>query len=357
MMDFNASEETIDWFRDRYRAGTLAIRPPFQRKPVWTAKQKCSLIESILLKLPVPEIFVQRTVSNDGSTGYAVVDGQQRIRTILQFIGAETDPDEEEHNRFPLDKLPATSPWSNLTFDELDEDVRQGLYSYRFAVRYLNISDDAAIRDVFRRLNQFLTPLTAQELRHAMYSGPFVKMVERLADDDYWVENRFFSPAIIRRMADIEFVSELVIGVLHGPQGGSSRIVDEYYGEYEEYDTEFPEQRTATHLFSKTLEALTGLFPSIKDSRWSNRTDFYSLFIAVAWLLRSRTLQRRQVTRLRRALNDFEEEIYLRLGNERARVSRNAIDYVRAVQRGANVKGRRADRHNAILQVIGPFFT
>jgi uncharacterized protein with ParB-like and HNH nuclease domain len=112
-MDFNSSEETISWFRDRYREGTLKIKPPYQRKPVWAARQKCSLVESILLQLPVPEIYVQRSTTPDGVTSYAIVDGQQRLRTVLQFVGSETDPDRMEHNKFVLDKLPPLSPLAN----------------------------------------------------------------------------------------------------------------------------------------------------------------------------------------------------------------------------------------------------
>src|SRR5207249_10762674 len=109
-MDFHSTEQTISWFRDRYREGSLEIRPPYQRKPVWVGRQKCYLIESILMGLPVPEIYVQQTTSADGSTTYAIVDGQQRIRTVLQFIGSDADPEEQAYNKFVLDKLDASSP-------------------------------------------------------------------------------------------------------------------------------------------------------------------------------------------------------------------------------------------------------
>src|SRR5437016_11183635 len=104
-MEYNSSEQTIAWFRDRYMEGTLVIKPPYQRKPVWKARQKCYLIESILMGLPVPEIYIQETVSADDKVLYAIVDGQQRMRAILQFIGAEKDEQEQEFNKFVLDQL------------------------------------------------------------------------------------------------------------------------------------------------------------------------------------------------------------------------------------------------------------
>lgn len=102
-MKFSSNPQAISWFRDKYKAGDLKLRPPYQRKPVWAARQKCYLIESILLGLPVPEIFIHQTTDEDGNTKHAVVDGQQRIRTVLQFVGFETrphvGPDDETHGR------------------------------------------------------------------------------------------------------------------------------------------------------------------------------------------------------------------------------------------------------------------
>jgi hypothetical protein len=241
-MTFDSSVQTIAWFRDRYREGNLKIKPPFQRKPVWVARQKCYLIESILRGLPVPEIYIQQTTTPEGQTTYAVVDGQQRVRTVLQFVGSEQDPEEADYNKFTLDKLDPSSDWANADFAGLTVDQKRTFYGYKFVVRYLNTDSDDEVRDMFRRLNKFLTPLKPQELRNATYSGPFVALVLQLADNEYWAENRIVTPAAIRRMNDVEYVSELMIGVLHGPQGGSAAIVDSYYQQYEDYEDLFPDQ-------------------------------------------------------------------------------------------------------------------
>ena len=95
-MKFTSTLHPISWFRDHYLNERLEIKPPFQRRPVWTPKQKCYLIETILLNLPIPEIYVQRSVTADGEETFAIVDGQQRVRSVLRFIGSETD--EEERN-------------------------------------------------------------------------------------------------------------------------------------------------------------------------------------------------------------------------------------------------------------------
>src|SRR5690349_6065204 len=102
-MQFAPFPQYISWFRDRYVDGSLTIKPTYQRRPVWARKQKCYLIESILLGFPIPEIYVQHSTTAEGISSFAIVDGQQRIRAILQFIGVERDPKEQEFNSFVLD--------------------------------------------------------------------------------------------------------------------------------------------------------------------------------------------------------------------------------------------------------------
>jgi len=355
-MQFDSTVHPISWFRDRYREGTLTIKPPYQRKPVWAARQKCYLIESVLMRLPIPEIYVQQTTSADGETKYAIVDGQQRIRTVLQFVGSETDPAEQEYNKFSLDMLPPESDWRNKSFTDLSDDEKKGFYGYKFAVRYLNTESDPEVRDMFERLNRFLTPLKPQELRNSRFTGPFVQLTVKLADDEYWAENRIVTAAQIRRMGDVEFVSELLIGVLHGPQGGSAKVIDEYYVQFEDYEDEFPDQKRAEKLFQATLELIPKVLPDIKETRWSNKTDFYTLFVAFASQLKSLDLPDSVVGKVRKSLDSFEEEVALRLADERAKVSKEAVNYVRSVEKGANDKLRRANRQAALLGMVGQYF-
>jgi len=351
-MNFTSTLHSISWLREHYSNGRLAIKPPFQRRPVWTAKQKCYLIETILLELPIPEIYMQRAVTADGVETFAVVDGQQRIRSVLQFIGSETDEEELGYNGFALDRLDATSEWRGRSLADLSETQRKAFFSYEFTVRYLNTESDAATKDVFRRLNKYLTPLKPQELRNATYSGPFARLAERLADDEYWTDNKIITAAAIRRQADVEFVAELLIGTLHGPQGGAPHRIDEYYANYEDYDA-FPGQRSATLMFRRTLDLIREVCPDMRGRRWCNKTDFYTMFVVFAHLFRDRRPTRREIVKLRKIVPAFTVEVNDRSASEDVVVSEEAASYVRAVQRGANDKARRAARHEALSGVIG----
>ena len=355
-MNYDSSSQTVGWFHDRYREGSLTISPRYQRKPVWVARQKCYLVESILLGLPVPEIFVQQKTTPDGKTTYAIVDGQQRIRAVLQFIGSDIDPGEQQYSKFTLDKLDSASPWRDLGFSDLSDDQKKAFFGYKFGVRNLNTDSDDEVRDMFRRLNKYLTPLKPQELRNATYAGPFVQLVGALADNEYWAENRMVTAISIRRMGDIEFVSELLIGVMHGPQGGKSAAIDEYYRQYEDYDEEFPSQRRAEKLFNDALGTVQSILPEIKNTRWGNKTDFYSLFVAIAKLLRTSELPGSKIGQLRKSLHTFAEKVDERLADEEVEVGKEVVDYVRAVEKGANDKARRAARHSILVGLMEPFF-
>lgn len=355
-MNYESSQHNLAWFKDCYSAGTLTIKPPYQRKPVWAARQKCYLIESILSELPVPEIYIQQTTTEEGVTRYAIVDGQQRIRTVLQFIGLDADPGEQEANKFVLDKLPSTSEWKNLAFADLTSADKKRFYAYKFAVRYLNTENDEDVRDMFRRLNKFLSPLKAQELRNATYAGPFVDLSLKLANDEFWVRNGIVTTASIRRMGDVEFMSELLIGVMHGPQGGSARTVDEYYEQYEDFEEEFPEQRKVEKLFTETLSLVRESMPGLDETRWSNKTDFYTLFVTLAAFLRHGSMPLPKRPELWSKLQKFGRDITSHLIEKEGRTTKAVAKYVAAVEKGANEKTRRAYRQEALTEELSSLF-
>jgi hypothetical protein len=357
-MTHSSRPQIISWFQDHYKAGRLELRPPFQRKPVWTNKQRSFLIESILMDIPIPEVYVHVTLTEDGTEHYGVVDGQQRLRTILQFIGIEREKDQEEvdNNLFALEALPDGSIHKDKTFADVTPEERKRFFQYEICVRFVYTEDLKEVEDVFKRLNKFTLPLRAQELRNATFHGAFAKLSERLADDEYWAVNRIVAPAAIRRMADIEMMSEFLIGLLHGPQGGSAKIIDQYYEQYEQYDDEFPEQGRVKRQFAKTLDTIERFFRVISDvPRWGNRADYYSLFVALGNLLEDGNLSRKSEKALANKLIEFAREVSLRLEKPTAKTSGASKQYARAIEKGVNDKARRIDRHEALIEIIAPY--
>src|SRR6266545_5028131 len=221
-MRYNSTEQPVSWFLQRFREGHLELKPPFQRRPVWTPRQQSNLVESNLLSVPIPEIYLQQETTAEGETKYNVVDGQQRIRALLEFVGL---PDGDG---FTLKYLEPDSRFTNRSIDDLTDEEKRSFFGTRLAVRMLDDATDDEVRDIFRRINKYVSKLSPQELRNATYSGPFAKVVETLVEDEYWVDKKIVSAATIRRMGDSEFVADLLIGTMHGPQGGDAKTIDDY---------------------------------------------------------------------------------------------------------------------------------
>src|ERR1700730_200859 len=277
----NTSHQIVGWFADLNQRGRLVVRPPFQRRPVWTDEEKAFLVDTILRGYPVPEIYVYATPSTDGSASdvVSVVDGQQRLRTCLEFLADQFPVVFDTHKLEPLYTLTDT-PWFNKRFSELDEDQKNSFRRYKLIVRDLEGVSDDEIRHMFHRLNQSNVSLNSQELRYSMYQGGLLEVVEQLVKREEWDEFRLFTQMQRRRMLDSEYVTELVIGYLHWPQNKKDNI-DNYY---RQYAAGFPFKDDVIRRFSEVLEYLNKVFPSprMSGTRWYRKSDFYTLFLAIA---------------------------------------------------------------------------
>ena len=154
----------------------------------------------------------------EGDSKYIVVDGQQRIRAILEFLNKEYPILEEDNHEY-----------GGKYFTDLPGGVKKDFWDYKLVVRELKTSTDADVREVFQRLNKNVVPLNRQELRHAAYAGYFLQLVYQLADDEYWAENKIVTPKDVRRMLDAEFISEILIAMLHGIDKKDQDTMDQYY--------------------------------------------------------------------------------------------------------------------------------
>ncbi len=285
---------SILWFKQVHERGELEMKPPFQRNPVWTVKQKSFLIDSILNQYPVPEIYMQEIVTDKGEVQYVIVDGQQRIRACLEFV----------NNEFEIDSKDSPQ-WADLSFEELKPEEKKRIYEYDFIARYLPDIPDASLRAIFQRLNSNNIVLNSQELRQATYWGPFIKTMNELADLDLWRKVDVFTNNDIKRMLDVEFISELAVGILHGLQN-KKLTLDKYY---ELYESEFPERSKLKEVFDLVLREIVNTVPLISDTRWSKKTDFYTLFILFAKKKKLFPLSQPLRERARNLLYNFAEKV------------------------------------------------
>ncbi|MEU6745964.1 DUF262 domain-containing protein [Spirillospora sp. NPDC046719] len=161
--------------------GEIRIAPAYQRQFRWSNETQSALIESFLLGLPVPAIFV--ATNRDGT--WDVVDGLQRICTVLRFVGVDA-PESQifsfRENPLILEKLQALASYNGTTFADLPLPVRRTFERRYLRIQVLSDKSDPDVRyELFKRLNAGAIALTAQEIRSSIYRGPFNDLIEELA--------------------------------------------------------------------------------------------------------------------------------------------------------------------------------
>ena len=169
----------VDSLVDRFKRDDIFI-PPFQRKFVWKRNQASRFVESLLLGLPVPGIFLFR---EPDTRKLMVVDGQQRIVTLSSFYGGVLDG-----RKFTLSKV--SSEFQGKAYADLDDGDRRMLND---AIVHATIfvqdeptDDRGSVYSVFDRLNTGGSVLQPQEIRSCVYRGPLIDLLGELAKDDDW---------------------------------------------------------------------------------------------------------------------------------------------------------------------------
>lgn len=191
----------------RLEQGTIILNPDFQRNEVWTPDKKCKLIESLMLKIPLPMFYV----SADEKANYYVVDGLQRLSTIRSFVLGdkylETKEARYKGEGFKLNELEFWGDsYNNLNFNGLPINIRNRILETGFTFTIINPGTPEEVkRNIFKRINTGGEPLTAQEIRHALYIGESTRLLLRLSQTKEFLQATGGS-AKPERMMDRELI-------------------------------------------------------------------------------------------------------------------------------------------------------
>ncbi len=339
----STTHRSVVWFKKAFESGDLIIKAPFQRNPVWSERQQSALIDTILLEYPIPEIYMQDLTDSQGNQKYILVDGQQRIRAVLDFLSNHLELQDESPR------------WAGMRFEDLEEADKKIFYEYNFVVRLLPEIPDEEIRIIFQRLNRNTMTLTAQELRHATYWGPFIKLMEEIADYEYWTDACIFSANDRRRMIDVEYISELSIAHLNGIQNKKKNL-EEYYQQYEQ---QFEESGSLRRTFTKVLGELEGVLPNLSKTRWKKKSDFYTLFLVLAAREEILPLPAEKRDMASNTLMQFADNVNRVIGERwptEDPIPANVESYVKNVERAASDLANRLERSRIITELLGPIF-
>jgi hypothetical protein len=137
----------------------------------------------------------------------SVIDGQQRITTILSFIKDE----------FFL-KKPYDGEFLDKKFSDLPKEIQNSFLRYKIDFNEINDASEEQLREIYSRVNKYSTVLTKQELRRADFPGDFLRLAEKLAVIPFFDEAKVFTITNRRRFGDAEYVSELLAGLIGGIQ-------------------------------------------------------------------------------------------------------------------------------------------
>lgn len=161
----------LSTIREMFDDGDIVTNPDYQRDFVYTAKQSSKLIESILIGIPIPTIYLCQ--ENDDS--WSVIDGQQRITSFVYYL----------KNKFPLSGLTELQELNGLYFKDMEKSVQKKLKSSSLnSICILKESQELKY-EIFARLNQGSVSLKPQELRNCIYRGSYNDMLEELATNKH----------------------------------------------------------------------------------------------------------------------------------------------------------------------------
>jgi hypothetical protein len=208
---------SIGELTNMYKSGELIVRPEFQRFFRWTSLQKSRLIESVLLGIPIPSIFVAQT--DDGK--WELIDGLQRVSTLLQLQGELVTGEGKKMAPLVLQAtsyLPALEGkvWESTDPSEsLSEAQRLDIKRSKLDIKIIKRESTPATKyDLFQRLNNYGTPLTSQELRSSLLvavSSDFFAWMERMASHPAFVESMLLSDRLLEERFDLELVTRFMV--------------------------------------------------------------------------------------------------------------------------------------------------
>ncbi|MGB3188185.1 MAG: DUF262 domain-containing protein [Limnoraphis sp.] len=265
---------SILFLYDLYRKNRLIVNRRYQRKLVWTKEEKELLIESILLKYPIPLILFGKFNNNQKGDTYEIIDGMQRLNAIFGFIENQFSVNGKffDVTKAPLAYELSKSGIFKVIYDNKDflnaSDCIDFL-NYSLAVTIYQANSQEDIENVFNRINSNGKHLSPQEVRQAGVTTKFSGLVRSLAseirgdvsreilpltempgisidaksidlgygihvDDTFWCNQGIINTALLRDSEDEQIIADIVLSIaLNAPFPASKERFDSYYGKGE----------------------------------------------------------------------------------------------------------------------------
>jgi hypothetical protein len=273
MKNFDGRTYSINDFLEWHEKGQLELSPKFQRRSVWSDKARSYLMDTIVRGKPIPKIFIRQKINPQTRASVReVVDGQQRLRTIISFV----------HDGFQISKRhnPKYGGLFYSQLDQVDSEVQTSILNYELSVDLLVNMPDSEVLDVFSRLNSYAVILNEQEKLNAAHFGPFKTLADNVghALNEFWLKNRIMTEQQILRMGDVTLTADLLIAMVLGIK--SKKYIKKAYSDFErqfDYDADDLEVK-----FNDTITMIGEIFSdTLRQSEFRRIHVFYSLFTTI----------------------------------------------------------------------------
>ena len=214
LIDAPSSNKKIVELFNMMKTGELVLHPDFQRKLVWNNRHKENFIETILRGFPFPEIyFADGEIDLESMKSQTlVVDGQQRLSTINQYINGD--------ELLECRSIPK--------FKDLSKEQQENFLKHPVVVRDLKSISQEEIREIFRRINSVSYALNAIEINNALYEGAFIDVAKQISEKGILNELDFMSKNEFDRMKDIEFILLIMSTVELGDYFSNNKEIESF---------------------------------------------------------------------------------------------------------------------------------
>lgn len=336
-LDMDSTSIVISEFYENEIAGKYNYDAVYQREKIWNLEKKRFLIDTILKNYPIPPIFLRMSIDKDtGATKYDVIDGKQRLTTLLEFISGDLRlPDDFGDGPFGNDEL------NGLNFKDLDNfmDYKKRFWRYKIPIIYIDSIDNEVIKNVFDRLNRNGEPLTPQELRNAKYcETDLYKLIDKLSNINFWKE--ILKDLEINRMEDKEFISELLFVVLENDIISYTKV--ELDNLYEKWSNNIPDIDEKYNLFNSITNFILELNLDYKKYKISGVSHLYAIW-TLAYCCVNNSIDVNKI-------KPIVQEFYERLRNKDG--SSVFIEYSRSMNSATKSKTSRRKRIHALCEFI-----
>jgi hypothetical protein len=339
MKNFDSRAYSINDFVEWDRNGQLTLNPSFQRRSVWSDTARSYLMDTIVRGKPIPKVFIRQIINPTTKKSVReVVDGQQRLKTILSFVSDGFKINPKHHSEL-----------GGLFFSQLDKDIQENILTYEISTDLLINMSNADVLDIFSRLNSYSVILNTQEKINASHFGAFKTLTEKVGHKyyEFWKVNKILTDNQILRMGDVSIVADLYIAVLEGIK--SNKQIKNYFDKYEK---EFPyNQVELEDKFDEIMNIISRVFSdSLANSEFRRVSLFYSLFTVIYHFqfgLKNFDAQRRKIkeseyARFRNILENIESIFLIEDKEQLSSAANKFVEDSRRATTDASTRERRA---------------